>query len=434
MTDGINLRELALDMLLEIMEKGGYSHLVLREVLDKYGYLEKQERAFLTRLTEGTIERTIELDAVLNRYSKIAVSRMKPLIRNLLRLSVYQLRCMDNVPDSAVCNEAVKLAKKRGFGQLSGFVNGVLRSVARSKEEAVYPPAKQEPASYLEIRYSMPRWIVEEWMNRYGFEKTESILKSFYEKRALTIRTNLQKITPDELEVRLTAKGVKVTRDDSLSYAMRLEGLDRPDGLEEFQEGAFYVQDVSSMMAAEAAEPKENSYILDVCAAPGGKSIHLAEMLRGHGTVRARDLTQAKVDRINENIMRQGLSNITAEVWDATVLDPDSVQKADLVVCDLPCSGLGVLRRKPDIRYKMTKEKQMELAKLQRKILDTVCRYVKPQGTLLYSTCTISELENEENTAWLLREHPEFSVSFMRQILPDENGQDGFFIAKLTRD
>lgn len=431
MTDKTNIRELALDMLLEIMEHEQYSHLVIRDVLDKYAYLEKQERAFLTRLVEGTIERTVELDYIINLFSKVKVRKMKPLIRNLLRMSVYQLRDMDSVPDSAVCNEAVKLAKKRGFHQLSGFVNGVLRSISREPEKIQYPDRRKNPAEYLSVCYSMPEWIVKEWMDSYGDRRAEELLCAFSKEQALYVRTNLNRTTPEQLMESLRAQGIEVAQNASLSYAIELKNYDNLNAIPEFQNGDFYVQDVSSMMVAETAAPKNGDYIIDVCAAPGGKSTHLAEMLNGTGHVQARDLTEYKVGLIQENINRHQLANMEAVMWDATVEDAQSVGKADILICDLPCSGLGVLGKKTDIRYKMTQEKQQELVLLQRRILDTVHTYVKPGGTLVYSTCTIHRDENEGNVEWFLAKYPQFSLDSMQQMFPGELGQDGFFIAKL---
>ncbi|RGI13935.1 16S rRNA (cytosine(967)-C(5))-methyltransferase RsmB [Roseburia sp. TF10-5] len=424
-TTKVNERALVLEMLLAVNEEGQYSHLVLRDVLDKYQYLGKQERAFLTRLMEGTLERQLTLDYVIDQFSKTRVKKMKPLIRNLMRMSVYQIMYMDSVPDSAVCNEAVKLARKRGFSGLSGFVNGVLRSVARGWREVRFPN--------LSVTYSMPEWIVDIWTENYGEEKTRQILEGLTAENRLTIRTNLSAVTPEELVNKLKAEGVTVHAVPELPYAFEISGLDYLAGLKSFKEGLFYVQDVSSMLVAETAAPKKNDYVIDVCAAPGGKSTHMAELLQGSGMVEARDLTEYKVDLIRENIARHGLSNMKAVQMDATVDDPDSHQKADVLVCDLPCSGLGVMGKKTDIRYKMTKEKAAELAKLQRQILSVVWDYVRPGGTLVYSTCTIHRSENEDNTAWFLKEHPEFSLEFQRQIFPGEAGSDGFFLAKLVR-
>jgi 16S rRNA (cytosine967-C5)-methyltransferase len=429
----VNTRELALDCLIEVMEKDRYSHLVLRGVLDKYAYLEKQERAFLTRLVEGTIERTVELDYILDIYSGVKVKKMKPLIRNLLRMSVYQLRHMDSVPDSAVCNEAVKLAKKRGFSKLSGFVNGVLRSVVREPERIVFPDREKDMLAALSVAYSMPEWIVKQFLASFGEEKTERIFQAFSEEYHLTVRTNLNRTTPEKLADELRAQGMDVQISEQLPYALEISGYDRLSAIPQFLAGDFYVQDVSSMMVAEWASVKSGDTVIDVCAAPGGKSTHIAELLKGTGHVTARDLTEEKVTLIRENISRHGLSNMDAEVMDATVFDENSRDRADVLICDLPCSGLGVLGRKTDIRYKMTPEKQEELVKLQRQILNTVFCYVRQGGTLLYSTCTIHRGENEENVEWFLKEHPEFELEKMQQLLPGETGQDGFFLAKMKR-
>lgn len=433
MTNGVSVRELVLDILIEVNEKEQYSHLMIRDVLNKYQYLEKQERAFLTRLAEGTIEHMLEMDFIINSFSKVKVKKMKPLIRNLLRMSVYQLKYMDSIPDAAVCNEAVKLARKRGFGQLRGFVNGVLRNIARELEHLQYPDEKLEPVRFLEVTYSVPAWMVEKWIADYGYEQTKAICESFLQERPITIRTNLLKTTPEELKAKLEAEGVSVKDVEKLSYAFEISGYDYLQALESFEEGLFYVQDISSMMVAEVAAPEKNSYIIDVCAAPGGKSSHLAEKMAGTGMVEARDLTEYKVSLIEENIERHELKNMNAVQMDATIYDLDSVEKADVLICDLPCSGLGVMGKKTDIRYKMTAEKQRDLVQLQRQILETVHTYVKKGGVLVYSTCTIHKDENEGNVAWLVEKHPEFEVVSSQQMFPGGDYHDGFFIAKLIR-
>ena len=432
-TDSVNTRELVLEMLIEIIEKNQYSHLVLRDVLDKYQYLSKQERAFMTRLTEGTLEHLIELDYIIDSFSKTKVRKMKPMIRSILRMSVYQIKYMDSVPDSAVCNEAVKLAKRHGFGQLSGFVNGVLRNISRNISDVRYPDQK-DMVRFLEVKYSMPQWIVKQWINDYGMEKTEQILKGFDRENPLSIRTNTLKCTPEELRDKLKAEGVTVEPVKDLDYAFYISGFDYLNGLQSFEDGLFYVQDVSSMMAAELAALKENDYVIDVCAAPGGKSTHLAEKLKGTGMVEARDLTDYKVDLIRDNIDRHELHNMKAVLMDATSYDEASVNKADVLICDLPCSGLGVLGRKTDIRYKISPEQEKELMELQRQILDTVHQYVKPGGTLVYSTCTIDKMENEDNVRWFADKYKDFVLKEERQLLPGQLGGDGFFLAKFIRE
>lgn len=411
-------------MLLAIDRDGQYSHLVLRDVLDKYQYLSKQERAFLTRLTEGTVERMLTLDYVIDQFSKTKVKKMKSLIRELMRLSVYQIMYMDGVPDAAVCNEAVKLARKRGFSGLSGFVNGVLRSVARGWKDVAFQNES--------VRYSVPEWIIDGWNADYGRDVTEKMLEAFMQPAKITVRTNTQKCTPEELKDRLSQEGVTVEAIEGISYAFALSEFDYLAGLGSFQDGWFYVQDISSMTVAHAADPKKGDYIIDVCAAPGGKSSHLAELLDGSGMVEARDLTEYKVGLIEENILRHDLHNMKAVQQDATLFDEASVEKADILICDLPCSGLGVIGRKSDIRYKMTAEKAHDLAVLQQEMLDTVWKYVKRGGKLIYSTCTIHKEENEDNVAAFLQKHPQFTLVEQRQIFPME-GSDGFFVAKMIR-
>lgn len=420
----INVRALVLEILQEVYAQKEYSHVAIRGALEKYQYLEKQERAFLTRLAEGTLERSLELDYIINQFSKVPVSKMKPVIRNILRMSVYQLKYMDSIPDSAVCNEAVKLAQKKGFHTLKGFVNGVLRTIAREMGTLVYPN--------LSIAYSTPEWIVKQWIEEYGEETAKQMLKAQYEEKPVTIRVNLHKISKEKLKEKLEAEGVTVTEIVNLDCALAISGYDYLQAIPSFREGLFQVQDISSMMVALKAMPKQGDYCIDVCAAPGGKSLHLADLLAGSGMVEARDLTEYKVQLIEENIARNQVSNMKAICMDATVLDENSIGKADIVIADLPCSGLGVFSKKTDLKYRMSLEQEEELVKLQRKILDIVWQYVKPGGILLYSTCTVHKEENEGNVAWFLENYP-FELKEKVQMLPGVDLCDGFFIAKLER-
>lgn len=430
MSDSVNTRELILDILTEVTEHQGYSHIILRDVLNKYAYLSRQERAFIARISEGTLERMLEMDMILNQFSKTKVKKMKPVIRNILRMSVYQIKYMDSVPDSATCNEAVKLAVRRGLGGLKGFVNGVLRNISRNKDQIRYPLEEKEPEEYLSVTCSVPLWIVQQWTQEYGYDRTKQMCQSFLESAPLSIRTNLQQTTPQHLKKKLEKEGVSVEENPEFSYAFFISGYDRLDALEAFCEGLFSVQDMASMYVAEAADVQPGAYVIDVCAAPGGKSMHLAEKLQGTGMVEARDLTEYKVDLMEENIARCQLKNMKAIQWDATIKDADSVEKADVVIADLPCSGLGVMGRKPDIRYRVTPEDVQALAALQRKILSVVQEYVKPGGTLVYSTCTVTRAENDGNVQWFGEQYPEFQFENMRQLYPGEGRHDGFFIAK----
>ena len=419
-----DVRALALEVLLEVTERKEYSHLALRGALEKYQYLEKQDRAFLTRLVEGTVERMLELDYIIGCFSRTPVHKMKPVIRGILRMSVYQIKYMDRIPDAAVCNEAVKLAVKKGFSGLRGFVNGVLRSIVRGLGEVEYPG--------LSVKYSTPEWIVRQWTQEYGEELAFGMLEDQYAERPVTVRVNLHRISREALAERLTREGVSVRTVDGLDCALAISGYDYLAALPSFQEGLFQVQDVSSMLAVLAAAPRPGDYCIDVCAAPGGKSLHMADLMNGTGMVEARDLTEYKVQLIEENIARSRMENIRAAQQDATVLDEGSVEKADVVLADLPCSGLGVLNKKRDLKYRMTPKQQEELVMLQRRILETVQRYVKPGGVLVYSTCTVHREENEGNTAWFLERFP-FVLKERKQMLQGRDPWDGFYIAKMER-
>ena len=427
----INTRDLVVEILLLVTRDGQYSHIALNQVLGKYQYLDKSDRAFITRVVEGTLERMIELDYITDQFSKVKVKKMKPVIRAIIRSAVYQLKYMDSVPDRAVCSEAVKLAASRGFGGLRGFVNGVLRSIARNLDTVPYP--EEGTLEYLSVVYSMPRWILEQWLGCYSREQVERMLRNFLQEKPTSIRCNLHQISKEELKEKLIREGVKVEDVPELSCALLISGYDYLAALPSFQEGDFQVQDISSMLVAQRADPKEGDYVIDVCAAPGGKALHLADMLAGTGMVEARDISDYKVELIWDNIRRSGMENIRAVRWDATVSDEESVEKADIVIADLPCSGLGVLGRKSDLKYRMTREDERELAALQRRILSQVWRYVKPGGRLVYSTCTINREENEENAAWFQAEHPDFRLVSQEQILPGQQAGDGFYIALFDR-
>nr|WP_275061492.1 16S rRNA (cytosine(967)-C(5))-methyltransferase RsmB [Diplocloster modestus] len=441
---------MVLGILMEVTGKGTHSHLVIRDVLSKYQYLGKQERSFITRVSIGTLEQMILIDYIIDQFSSVKVKKMKPVIRNILRSAVYQLKWMDSIPDSAVCNEAVKLTRKKGFQGLSGFVNGVLRSITRGLAEIRYPDEKENPAEYMGIRYSQPLWLTQMWLARFGPETTGQILRAFLDESPTCIRCSTGKIRAEELADKLNLQGIETIPSPYIKEAMEIRGYDHLGALPEFKQGLFQVQDVSSMLAVRIAAPAKGDIVYDVCAAPGGKSLYLAELMENTGMVTARDLTPYKVGLIEENIQRSGLTNIRAQVWDACVLDESAVETADLVLADLPCSGLGVLGRKPDIKYHMSPGQMQELCRLQREILGTVHNYVKKGGVLVYSTCTIDREENEENLDWFLNKFPfhlekidPYLCEELRngttargylQLLPGVHRADGFFMARLRKD
>lgn len=449
MTNSLNNRELVLDMLNEVTENKAFSHVVLNKTLSKYQYLDKQERSFITKVTQGTVENMIQLDYIIDLFSKVPVKKMKPLIRNLLRMSVYEIKYMDSIPNSATCNEAVKLAVKRGFSGLKGFVNGVLRNIARNIDEISYPNPSEDLVEYMKIKYSMPEWLVEQLFVQYGVEDASRIIEGFSRRYSyLTVRCNMKAGVEDVIKS-LESQKITVKRNALYEYALDIKDYDYLEKVEAFNGGLINVQDVSSMMVAYIAEPEKDDICLDLCAAPGGKAIHIAELLNGSGRVVARDISESKLNLIEENIERTSLENIVTECADATAFDEKMQEKADIVIADLPCSGLGVIGKKSDIKYNMTEEKEYEIIQLQRKILSNAWKYLKPGGTMIYSTCTINKNENIENLNWLLKEFPletvdiskyfpeNFKCSTLKkgyaQMLPGINDTDGFFISKLVR-
>lgn len=446
----MNTRDLVLSMLKEIYAGNEFSHILLRQVLEKYDYLEGNEKAFIKRLTEGTLERTIELDYVINQFSNTTVNKMKPLIRALMRMSVYQILYMDSIPDSAVCNEAVKLAALHKFTSLKGFVNGVLRNIVRNKENISYPEKERDLMKYLSITYSLPEWMVEHFLKEYGKEKAEKICKGLLQERPVTVRIkeSLTAKEKQQLLERWKQQGIEINEHPYLPYAYVLEKTEGIKNMAGFEEGMFAVQDVSSMCVAHVAGIKPGMQVLDVCAAPGGKATHAAEKLNGTGQVIARDLTGYKVEFIQGNADRLQLDNLWAEEWDACVFDESKEQWADVVFCDAPCSGLGVMGKKRDIKYRLTPDSLKEVTVLQRDILNTVWKYVKKDGVLVYSTCTINKEENENQVQWIVENLP-FEVVSMKEELPEEvkadegnyglqllpgiHETDGFFLCKLRR-
>lgn len=448
----VNTRELVLDMLLEITSGREYSHIVIRNVLDKYDYLRAEEKSFMKRVCEGTLERMLQIDYVLNQFSNTKVNKMKPVIRNILRMSVYQILYMDAVPDSAACNEAVKLAERRKFHQLKGFVNGVLRNVARQKASIPYPKKEEGLVRFYSIQYSMPEWMIEKWLSEYEESTVEKMLQGLLQEHSVTIRMDetLEKTEKEQLLSRMKEQAILVTQHPYLPYAYSLEKLEGVGNLPGFSEGKVTIQDISSMLVSQAAGIQKGAHILDVCAAPGGKSLHAACKLRNTGMVLARDLTDYKVGLIQENIDRMGYENIQSAVADATIHQPSLDGQWDIVYADLPCSGLGVMGKKRDIKYKVTPQSLMEITKLQKSILHVVQNYVKPGGILLYSTCTINQEENEKMVEWLTQNFPftlqnlnpyipkqvqgETTEKGYLQLLPGIHETDGFFLARLRRE
>lgn len=429
-----NIRAIALEILLSI-DRGEHSHQVLDQALTKYAYLSKVDRAFLSRLVHGTLDYQIQLDYIIEHYSSVRKNKMKPIILNILRMAIYQIFYMDRIPDRAACDEAVKLTMKRGLRGLKGFVNGILRNIIREKESIVFPD--------LSTKYSMPDWIIELWKRQYDFDTIETMLKSYLVPREVSIRVNTSNISVEEVIKKLQKENIKVRISPLNQTVLEISGFDRLSEIECIAHGECSVQDASSSLVVSLSGIKENDIVIDVCAAPGGKTIHAADQLHGLGEVIACDLSEKKVDILSDNVARSGFQNIQVVQKDALEFYAPWKEKADVVLADLPCSGLGIIGKKADIKMNTSLESCKNLAEIQKKILDNVCQYVKPGGRLVFSTCTIDVYENEDNVAWFLEKHKEFSPVDLSnapvkidtqqkgymQLLPGIHPCDGFFIS-----
>lgn len=449
--DELLLRQLVLETLLEANSRDEYINVVLKGVLDKYNYLDGKKKAFIKKLVTGCLERKIELEYIINCYSVTKTEKMKPVIRFIMLMGVYQILYMDSVYDTTACNLAVQLARKKGFQGLSGFVNGVLRTICRKKDTIPYPDQNTDYLHYASVQYSMPEWIVQLWMEQYGKETSEYMLKASLQDSKVTVRVDetLDEKTVGAMLSKWQAAGVKAEKHPYIAYAYVLSGGFGIQNMWGYQEGYFTVQDVSSMLVSECAGIRPGNTVIDVCAAPGGKTMHAAVKLQGSGVVHACDVSEYKTEKIRENIERMGLENVMVHVADATVNHPEFLQLADVVLADVPCSGLGVLGKKVDIKYRLSREQLQEIVRLQRKILANVCKYVKKGGTLVFSTCTVNQEENIETVRWMTKELPleviplcgelptalrgSVDTDGTLQLMQGVHSCDGFYIAKLRK-
>ena len=430
-----NTRELVLEGLLSFDKELDFSSKIIKEILDKNDDLTGPEKAFIKRLFEGVIERRIEIDYRIDSVSKTPVSKMKPVIRNLIRMGVYQLIYMDSVPDSAAINESVKLAKKRGLAGLSGFVNANLRAVSKNKSGDIFDSLKDDRIKYLSVRYSVPEWICEKWTSEYGDDEAEKLLDALLKTRPVSLRfnTNLSEDEINEAVSDLEKQGVRLTNDERLGYVFSAEGIKGLKHLKGYDEGLFTVQDISSCLAIEAAGIKKGDCVIDVCAAPGGKSILASEKAGENGVVLSFDLSEDKIPLIKENARRMKADNVKAAARDGSVKDESLTGKADVLILDVPCSGLGVIGKKRDIKYNASADKIQELVKIQESIVDASWEYVKKGGRLIYSTCTINPDENIKQAERIAEKYPFKMIDGPVQLLPHKDNCDGFFYAVFER-
>jgi len=453
----VNAREAAAKTVIEVIDKKTPSHIAIASMIRNNPDWNAQERGFAKRLTDGTIRRLIVIDYLLGKFSKTPVNKIKPWLRSVLRISVFQLMFCEDVPHSAACNEAVKLAKKYGFTNLSGFVNGVLRSIAREGNQTLKNGMAASSEDAICLKYAIPLWLMRQWIRDYGVQTAEVIAAASLRDSELTIRCNVSRVSPERLLESLAKDGVSATPAVYAKNSYHLIGCEGIERLEAFQNGWFQIQDESSILVGQCAGIQGGESVLDLCAAPGGKSLHIADLLAVYesakdgktGRLESRDVSEQKLELIREHLRRNNLTNVSLVCADATVFDDTKEESADIVIADVPCSGTGVVARKPDIKYNMNEESQAELIHLQHKILSNAVRYVKPGGVLIFSTCTLNKKENDSGRTFLLEhgmqadslipylpkelQNEDAKNGYLR-LIPGIHATDGFYISRFRKE
>lgn len=439
----INAREIIFNILYEVDEKGAFSNVSINRNLEDT--IEKKDESFVREIVYGVLENRLYLDYIIKDFSKIRFNKISVKVRNILRMGIYQIIFMDKVPDSAACNEAVNLAKKITHKGTHGFINGILRSVIRNRNDIKLPDKNKTPIDYLSVKYSNPMWLTKRWVDGFGYEFTESLLEYNNKKPLLNIRVNTLKVTRDELVLLLKNKDLNVEKTIYSDDGIVIYNPFRITETEEFKKGYFTIQDESSMLVGDIMNPVEGSLVIDLCSAPGGKCTHLAQKMKNKGKIISRDIYDHKIKLIDQNAKRLGINIIETQKFDASILDESLLEKADYCLVDAPCSGFGIIRRKPEIKWTKNEDDLNKINDIQYKILLNASRYIKKKGTLIYSTCTIEKNENINIIKKFLKHNKDFELSSINntklpnsengyiELYPNIHNTDGFFIAKLIK-
>ncbi len=424
-------RESALRALHSIETQGTYINAALKQALCADG-MSLQDKGLVTEIIYGVVSNKTAIDYIISQFSKVKIKKMSPWVLAILRMGVFQIFYMDKIPHSAACNEAVKLAKKYSHGAGAGFVNGVLRSVSRNSEGFSFPKTGNAVTD-LSLEYSYPEWITKRLVDEYGAEKCAELYAENRKAHGVCVRVNTLKTTSEKLIEMLKAEGVECEKVKDAEYALIIHGKFSAEASAAYREGLFSLQNISSQMAVEALAPEKGEFVIDMCAAPGGKSCAVAEKMENEGKVVSFDIFDHKIKLIQNAAKRLGISIIDAKQGDSTTICKELEGKADRVLADVPCSGLGVIHKKPDIKWSRKEEDISELCGIQKKILDVAAAYVKAGGVLVYSTCTIIPEENRLRIEEFLKEYTEFEKISEQQILTGALGESGFYICKMVK-
>lgn len=440
----MDIRSIALQSLIDICKKDAYSNIVVSQTIKRYRF-DDRDRRFYTELVYGTVRYLNYLDWIMARLSTRKLDKLDLLCLLILRLGLFQIHILSKVPDSAACNESVKLATRLGNPGMAKFVNAILRSSIRRRNEFVIPSLEENPVLHISLTYHQPKWLVEKWIHDYGCDDTVKICQYFEEIPDLCVRTNTARISREDLLKRFQDQGLEAVPAHLAPEGIYLKGIPNISSITEISEGLCQIQDEPSMLASRVLAPSPQSIIFDVCAAPGGKTTHLAALAGEKSMVYGFDIYQHKLNLIEANAQTLGLKNIRALLQDGCTIGDTHADQADYVLVDAPCSGLGVLKRKLDLRWRKRPEDLKTLPKLQRRILESAAACVKPGGVLVYSTCTMNDDENIRVIEDFLEKHSEFTAEDARsfipvgvdgpfiQLLPQRDHLDGFFIARLKK-
>lgn len=438
----MNSRKIIVEILNSVFYKASYSNIEINKRLNNSS-LDIRDRSLVTEIVYGTIRYRKKIDFIISNYVK-DIRLVDKTILNILRSTIYQILFLSKVPDYAAVNEAVNLAKTVSKSS-SGFVNGVLRNILRNKDKNY--TASLNGKKLLAVKYSFPNWMVELFIKQYGIEKAESIMKNLNETPNITVRVNSLKSDYDDVLEKLEENGYNVEEGTICPEAIKINKGSSIEHNDLFKDGYITVQDESAMLTAQLLDLEENMNVIDLCSAPGGKATHIGELMNNTGKITACDIYEHKIKLINDNCTRLGVTDVEAVVNDAAVINNDFINEADRVLVDVPCSGLGIIRKKPEIKWNKTKKSLDELCTIQRDIMKNAWRYLKEDGIMVYSTCTINKDENEKNIDWFIDSHKDAVIEkiFIGQldnviyndnntvtILPNKD-MDGFFLAKLRK-
>ncbi|MEI3395036.1 MAG: 16S rRNA (cytosine(967)-C(5))-methyltransferase RsmB [Clostridia bacterium] len=433
-------REIALKTLYKINEEEAYSNIALdEEIKQNRNKLTEKDIGLISEITYGVTTWKLTLDSIIKKYSKIRLKKISPWILNILRMGIYQIIFLDKIPKSAAVNESVNLSKRYGHTSSSNFVNAILRKVDKKDYEELFQI--KDDVERVSKTTSMPEWIIKELMKNNKMDKVEEICKNSNLKPKITIRVNRIKTTPSELKLKLGERNIEYSETEIEEF-INLKKVKNIENLDLFKEGYFTIQDLSAGLTAISLNPKPNEYVLDACSAPGGKTTHIAELMQNKGKIEAWDIHEHRVKLVQKNAKRLGIDIIKTDVQDAMKFNEKYVEKFDKILLDVPCLGIGVIKRKPDIKWQRKQEDIEKITNIQKNILQNCSKYLKPNGILVYSTCSILKDENMKIIEEFLNKNREFEktniiinqkeINGKITIMPNEE-QDGFFICKLQK-